>query len=167
MERWLKITESDNYEVSDLGRVRNNNTGKILLCSPNSHGYSQVSLKGKVCRIHRLVATYFLDNPNKYGDINHKDGNKLNNQYTNLEWCTRSFNLIHAYQNNLRTPSHMKRVAKCTLSWEILEEYESVSEAARANNLSISNVQTVVTQRMDRGRSIRKTAGGYRWKFIF
>ena len=52
--------------------------------------------------IHRLVAKYFIPNPYNYFEINHKDGNKLNNSVDNLEWCTRSTNVKHAYDTKLR-----------------------------------------------------------------
>ena len=52
--------------------------------------------------IHRLVALHYVDNPNNYEYVNHIDGNKLNNHYTNLEWCTKSYNAIHAIRTGLK-----------------------------------------------------------------
>ncbi len=63
---------------------------------------TDVNHNRKYYLVHRLVAETFIPNPNKFKDVNHKDGNKLNNNVNNLEWCTRSYNLIHAYNNGLK-----------------------------------------------------------------
>lgn len=109
------------YYVSNLGNVKNSdrlqlnpltNTyslfKSIILKQTESFGYKYVGIKYKDGttlrkRVHILVATYFVDNPNpqKYKIVNHKDGNKSNNIYTNLEWCDTSYNTKHAYDNNL------------------------------------------------------------------
>jgi len=57
--------------------------------------------KQKTMKVHRLVALTYLDNPNNYPEINHKDGNRYNNHYSNLEWCTQEQNNNHAKTNNL------------------------------------------------------------------
>ncbi len=68
-------------------------------------GYYMISFKidGKKYwkRIHRIIAETLIPNPNNYGQINHKDGNKLNNTVDNLEWCTNQYNTREAYDNNL------------------------------------------------------------------
>ena len=67
-------------------------------------GYRELILNGKNHRVHRLVAEMFIPNPNNLPCVNHKDGNKLNNSVDNLEWCTHSENMIHAYQTGLEQP---------------------------------------------------------------
>lgn len=68
-----------------------------LLNQWERHGYRRVTLweNGEKFNVsvHRLVATAFLDNPNGYEEINHKDENKLNNNVNNLEWCTHLYNI--------------------------------------------------------------------------
>ena len=110
-EIWKAVTGYEGlYEVSSLGNVRSldrvirskhNGTtlkkGRILTpFYEEKKGYYQVALskdgKEKKQRIHRLVATAFLDNPFNYTDINHKDEIKTNNKMDNLEWCTREYN---------------------------------------------------------------------------
>jgi hypothetical protein len=110
-EIWKAVTGYEGlYEVSSLGNVRSldrvirskhNGTtlrkGRILTpFYEEKKGYYQVALskdgKEKKQRIHRLVATAFLDNPFNYTDINHKDEIKTNNKVDNLEWCTRKYN---------------------------------------------------------------------------
>ena len=102
-EIWKPVVGYENlYEVSNLGRVKSlkDNKGryreKIKSSSDNGRGYLNVYLckngKGKRCYIHRLVAEAFLDNPNNYPIINHKDENKQNNHVSNLEWCDYEYN---------------------------------------------------------------------------
>ena len=98
MEQWKVITEASNYEVSNFGRVRNISTKHILKGRLSKSGYLQVSLKiddtNKFSNryIHRLVAIYWIDNNENKREVNHKDGNKLNNHLDNLEWVTSSEN---------------------------------------------------------------------------
>lgn len=78
---------------------------KLLKSSNVGRGYLTVNLckNGEVTRfyIHQLVAQYFLENFNNLPTVNHKDGNKHNNYYKNLEWATYSENNQHAYDNDL------------------------------------------------------------------
>ena len=67
-------------------------------------GYRELILNGKNHRVHRLVAEMFIPNPNNLPCVNHIDGNKQNNSVKNLEWCTHSENMIHAYQTGLEQP---------------------------------------------------------------
>lgn len=104
MERWIKIEENQNYEISDFGNFRNKK-GKILKCNLNTRGYlyCNISTNGKVTKIkiHKLVGKHFVKNPSNKDTVNHIDGNKLNNHYSNLEWLTRKENIQHGYKNNL------------------------------------------------------------------
>lgn len=92
------------YHVSPDGRVIGPRK-KILSPSLNNKGYLGIgiSIKGKVTRkmIHRIVAETFLPNPNNYPVVNHIDGNILNNDIDNLEWCTQSHNLKHGFKRRL------------------------------------------------------------------
>lgn len=104
MERWKSIAINPIYEVSDEGNVRRAST-KRLLAPSDCKGYPHVSLydnrKRKSVTIHRLVADAFVDNPDNKPQVNHIDGNKYNNNYTNLEWCTASENMQHAFDTGL------------------------------------------------------------------
>jgi hypothetical protein len=118
-EVWKDIKDYEGiYQVSNQGRVRsldrivvNKNginikrKGRVYKLSPEGSGYYQVQFYNKGKRVHksvhRLVAFCFLINNNNLSDINHKDGNKTNNNVNNLEWMTHSDNMIHAHNNGL------------------------------------------------------------------
>lgn len=96
------------YEVSNFGRVRSHHNNrwskikdyKILKLQINGPGYPYIILHKdkqlKMVRIHRLVAEYFVPNPDNKPIVNHIDANKTNNYYKNLEWVTDQENRDHA-----------------------------------------------------------------------
>ena len=91
--------------------------------------------KRKDFKGHRLVAEYFIDNPNNYPIVNHIDGNKANNHIENLEWCTHSQNNIHAYKNGL----NKSKKRQCTINGI---NYESITEAANQLGVSRATIQS-------------------------
>lgn len=102
---WKKI--HPNYSVSENGDIRNDNTNKILKGDLNSKGYKRVRINGKSYFHHRSVALSFVDNPDNKPQVNHKDMNKLNNHYSNLEWVNNQENNQHSF-NNGRISSQTK-----------------------------------------------------------
>lgn len=96
-EIWKTIEDYPNYEVSNLGRVRNRKTLKLMTPCKNKIGYMLVMLSGgaknKTPYVHRLVAKAFIENPDNLPQINHKDEDKTNNAVENLEWCSARFNI--------------------------------------------------------------------------
>lgn len=104
METWKIINGYEDYQISNFGNVISLKYGKVRVLKPTmSKGYCHVDLGfRKTKKIHRLVGIYFIPNPDNKLEINHKDGNKLNNHYTNLEWNTASENKRHALLNGLR-----------------------------------------------------------------
>jgi len=91
MENWKVIKDFDTYEVSDLGRVRNIRTGRIMKTA-NSHGYRSVPLrkdgKAKRFRVHRLVAQAFIPSVDGKVLVDHINENRADNKVSNLRWCT-------------------------------------------------------------------------------
>ena len=116
-EVWKKIYldgHESNYEVSNFGNVRNSVTDKLLaLSSITSNGYIHISLHrhGIIYPflLHILVASYFdlNDDPIKKNQVDHKDGNKLNNRADNLEWVTPKENKRRSIELGLCNPRHM------------------------------------------------------------
>lgn len=90
----------------------------------------QFERKGKQVRAHRLVAKQFVINhkPNKYNVVNHIDGNKQNNYFENLEWCTHSMNIQHAQNNGLN--SRIKKIIHFDKNFNIIKIYNHSGEAA-------------------------------------
>ena len=116
-------------------------------------GYKMITLKKdktqKCFSIHRLLAMHFIPNPNNLPQVNHKDGNKLNNELSNLEWCTMSYNIQHMYDTGLKTykPLHYKgkfgiehNRSKSVICVESGIIYGSQSEAGRELNISHTSV---------------------------
>lgn len=125
---WKPVNGYENlYDVSSDGRIRriaswdnkNNGyreaTGELKL-EKSKNGYIRVKLSkdGKRQRylVHRIVAQAFIENPNNYPQINHKDCNKANNSVDNLEWVTRSQNIQHAFKNGLYALTEKQREAR-------------------------------------------------------
>lgn len=106
MEKWKRIVDYPNYEISNLGNIRNSR-GKIMKQRITKRNYKEVGLrngsdKQKFFLIHRLVAKYFLNEVEAKAYVNHKDGDTHNNNVNNLEWVTQSENQLHAYETGLQ-----------------------------------------------------------------
>ncbi len=117
MEKWKELENNPNYSISNLGRFKGKNN-KILNLNINANGYlyCNISTNGVVSKvkIHRLVALYFVDNPHNKDTVNHKDGNKLNNHYLNLEWLTKKENINHGWSIGLYKPHNPYKIIETT-----------------------------------------------------
>ena len=167
MEIWKNIDEALNYEVSNTGLIRNKNSGKILKGRLSKSGYLQVSIKidktGSFSNryIHRLVATYFISNPENKREVNHKDGNKENNNVENLEWMTSSENQIHKHKILGKVKTSNRKIGKFDKDTdELLEEFDSILEAVH----SMGKTSRVSIDQVLQGK--HKYAYGYAWKYL-
>lgn len=82
-----------NYLVTEYGKVWSKISQKFLLPGQDRAGYLRCNLTGSQCYAHRLVALAWLPNPDNLPVVHHKDGDILNNHYSNLEWCTQQHNV--------------------------------------------------------------------------
>jgi hypothetical protein len=96
IEHWRLVDGYDNYEISSHGRVRNNQTNRIMKGQLDK-GYHRIPLRRegatKVYSVHRLVAFAFCENNEGYDIVDHIDRNPSNNHFTNLRWVTQSLNI--------------------------------------------------------------------------
>lgn len=157
-EEW-KFLEDGKHAVSNLGRVANigtlhivgsrNRKGKVepFLLKPrlSSNGY-YITFDNNL--IHRLIAINFTENPDNYDEINHIDGNKLNNNINNIEWCSRSANIKHSYTNKLRVK---KPEESSKLSWDDVEDIRNLyqsglnyKEVSRMFNVGKSQISKII-----------------------
>ena len=114
-EIFKKVTVCDKYSVSNYGRVRNDEKN-IFLSPRDLRGYKRVSLwynkKANDHRIHRLVAQAFIPNPDNKPEINHIDNNGNNNHVSNLEWVTKSENMLHSRKQGRQDHVDTLRIAE-------------------------------------------------------
>lgn len=141
------ITNYENYIIYDNGDIKNIVTKKILKGSISENGYKyyRLSLDGekKMFYAHRLVAEHFLDNPDNLPIVNHLDGNKLNNNVTNLEWATYSDNVSHAHMLGLiKKSSQTPFLYTEDLSGEEWKMYLDYSNYLISNKGRIRNINT-------------------------
>ena len=139
VEEWRDVVGFEGvYQVSSAGRVRSLTRrvynhmmrGRVLKQARKANGYMQLSLsangvKLKHVYVHRLVACAFLPNPNNLPDVNHINHNKQDNRVDNLEWVTRSENILHA-RRLLRETNHYKPKASTKFVRDVIEYRERV-----------------------------------------
>ncbi len=178
-ETWATIEDYPKYQISSLGRVKSlfykrTRVSRILKQQFINYGYLRVELnkKGNRFFVHRLVAKAFIPNTENKPFINHKNGVKTDNCVSNLEWCTNSENVKHAYsilgkENNARFLNHerghlnpkARKVIQFDLSNNKLSDYGSIRDAEIATGIGNSRIVAACKGRY-------KTAGGFKWKYL-
>ncbi len=159
IESWLTIAiENCYYKISTHGNIKNSD-GRIL--KPyNSQKYKQIKLVingvSKGFLIHRLVAMTFLFNIENKECVNHIDGNKSNNNVTNLEWVTNSENGIHSIKV-LKNGGKSKSVLQYTDDGKFIKRFESAKIASEETNVSISTIRKCIYE--------KKSSKGFRWEY--
>lgn len=162
------------YEVSNLGRVRSldriikdsrgvitHRLGILLKLGNDKDGYKLASLSGKTHRVHRLVATSFLNNKNDYPQVNHKNGIKHDNRVTNLEWCSQSENIRHSIDKLGRKQSPHENRKVLLKRLEDGRIFKGFKTTARQLNINPGQLYNAI-----RHKNRTRTAGGYHWEIV-
>lgn len=158
------------YQVSNLGRIRSlmhrgSKRKKPYIMHPHvqKNGYAYACLSKdkipRVVRFHRIVASAFIPNPNKFPYINHIDENKTNNRADNLEWCTAKYNSNYGNIRERIISPQRKPVGKYDKKGNLLRTYIGVNEAARIEGISAGNICMVC-------KGQRNETGGHVWRYI-
>ena len=150
--------KNNKYFVSNLGRFKNSFGTIMDNYKVNENGYIRVYIFYKTFALHRLIASSFIENPEKKEQVNHIDGNKLNNCLSNLEWVSNRENQIHKFKIGLGN-SYKRKITQYDLNCGLIKEYESIISASNELNIGKSNIRGVLTNK-------RKTAGGFIWKYL-
>lgn len=182
-EIWKKVAEFDNYSISNLGRVRNDKTGRILKQKTEKDGYFEVNLyrktQRKTFRVHRLVALAFIPQLDKNrNEVDHIDFDRKNNRVDNLRWLTTQENLEHSrdritegiknLKNNPPKPVKVPKVVKKPIqqidinTGEIVAEYPSLTDAVKATGFNGGNISLST-----KGKYLGKynTYKGFGWRY--
>lgn len=156
MEQWKYVEEYDNkYAVSNYGRVKSFQGIKerILKQNQTHDGYAIIVMciknKPKSFRVSRLVAKYFIENPNNYPQVDHIDENRLNNHVDNLQW-------LSARDNTTR--SQGKEVNQISLDGKLIATHTSIAQAAKSINADKGNIHKVLMKKY-------RTAYNYKWEY--
>ena len=155
----IKKIEDYNYTININGEVTNIKTNKVLKQYINQRRVL-VELwknnKKKHFLVHRLIAKAFIPNPDNKPQINHINGNSLDNRIENLEWVTDSENKYHAYQNNLKSPKCIA-VFQYDLNGNRIKKFRSILDAYKETKVDRKSIKLNLKNKY-------KQAGGYVWK---
>lgn len=182
-EEWRPVSGFEGiYEVSNLGRIKSykQDSCGIIIRLTNSKGdyirfvLQAVGKKQKTVLMHRLVAETFIDNPHNMPVVNHIDGNKQNNCVDNLEWCSVLHNVNHSIRMHPEQLDGMilynkygktEPILQISKHGEVLHWFPSGAEASRITGVCARNIMQVANHTPFKPGHLRKTAGGFVWRF--
>lgn len=151
---------STTYYITEDGKCYNSITGKFLKgqvnCRNGYFSYNITMPDGKMRRLpaHRLVAIAYIPNPENKREVNHIDGNKLNNCVENLEWVTSSENKYHAFRTGLQKTKPVYCFSKDKV---LVAIYKTIREASKAVGISESMISQAICQK------VKSQSGGFFW----
>lgn len=165
VEEWAPIPEFEGmFEASDMGRIKNSWTGRVLKQSTNEKGYKIVNLKvldAKYTRaVHILVASAFMDDYQKGIDVHHKDTDKTNNRLSNLKCCTRKEHVKLSIEEGSFSHNDFgkKRIkVKCNENGKL---YSSLNECSRDIGVDVSEIRRYLAG------NVKTTCKGYTFEKV-
>lgn len=138
------------YAATEDGRIYSFKRKKFLKACGEAGNYQIVCICNKCYYVHRLVAMAWIPNPNNYPEINHIDKVKDHNWASNLEWCTKYYNLAYSF----------KRRYKPVRCIELNKEYPSITQAAKAHGGHPTNLLECLNA------GAHRTFKGYHWEYV-
>ena len=148
-EEWKDVEGFPKHKISTFGRLKSfgvKKEGIIVKGWLDKNGYRRHIMrykeKVKYISAHRIVALNFIENPNNYPEVNHIDGNKLNNHISNLEWCTNESNIRHAFETGLRSSSGENN-PKAKLKEKDIREIRKIYKDKKMTALELSKLYGV------------------------
>ena len=178
MENWKDIEGYEGlYQVSNMGRVKSlerfrkgkHNSlvfvnEKILKSRKDGGGYLRVSLskegKIKTFKVHRLVASAFIDNPNNLLEVNHINEIKDDNRVNNLEWCNKSYNCNYGSRNERMAKSKYIPILQFTKEGKLVRKWDSITEVEKELGFNHGSISKCC-----KGKN--KTCGGFKWCYHY
>lgn len=165
VEEWAPIPEFEGYyEASNVGRIKNAWTGKVMKQGTDNKGYKTVCVnmldQKYTRRVHRLVASAFIEGDHTGMDVHHKDNNKTNNRLSNLEYCTRKKNIRHAIEDGVMKPNNFGNKpikVKCNENGKI---YNSINECSRDTGVYSSDIRRYLAGK------VKTTCKGYTFEKV-
>jgi hypothetical protein len=149
-EEWKQISYAPNYEISNLGNIKNTKTNKLItinyirLKKNKSRARPGLSVNGKSkgYYLHRIVAHHFIDNPYKLPEVNHKDGDCYNNKVSNLEWISKEDNMKHASNEGLIN-RYKRKIIITNKNTREINEFNKLVDCAKFLNCSNGYISQV------------------------
>lgn len=154
----IAIPGYDGYTISDIDFTIYGKKGNPLQETIDAHGYVRVRINGIPTAKHRLVAITFIPNPDNLPEVNHKDTDKMHNYPSNLEWCTKQYNIKHAYDTGCISHDHLSDIAhnstggrrtaelhsipilQLNIDGNIIGKYNGIREASKLTGIQSSGI---------------------------
>ena len=156
MEVFKDIKSNPDYQISNEGRVWSKKSNRYMKLQKDACGYLRVQLymgngKGRTEKVHRLVAIAFIDNPDNLPEVNHINHQRDDNRVENLEWVS--------HKENSEKMQKVRQVGKYDREGNLLETFDTLAQAAKAENTTPSNILALMKRKPQKTRK-------YLWKYI-
>lgn len=165
-ENWKKVEGFDNYSVSDLGNLRNDKTGRIFNGTVDAIGYKHVRLvkdgKYYLRKVHRLVATAFIPNPDDKPLVDHFNEKKTDNRACNLRWVTYKENLDAYLDRRDRKYGQnpvQRRLAQYDINGDLIAVHKNCRDASKKTGIPYPGIYRAACGKM-------RTCKNYVWRFL-